>query len=106
MTEEIFGIVANVLETDKAFRRGAKAWLSRFHSGGERCTWIAMSRGGRIIEKNAPTSRFDNFRAAWVPKHLRDRVFETGTRAQMEDRASFWNNRAADCRAFHPNRSI
>jgi hypothetical protein len=102
-----YGIVANSMETDKIFRLGAKAWLSG-GTGGEgwhRFKWIAHSRGSRIVEKWAPTVRFGNFRAAWVPDHLRDRVwYMRGTRDEMEKRASELNEFADDLRRKHVNR--
>lgn len=102
-----FGIVANVLETDRSLRKGAKAWLAG-GTGGEgwtRFQWIAMTRGGRTVEKWAPTTRFHNFRAAWIPSHLQARVYWLrGTRPEMEKTARKLDAFAETERAAHPNR--
>jgi len=99
-----YGIVANILEVDRAFRFGAKAWMAQWESGGERARWVALSRGGRIIEKYASVHRFKNFRCAWIPEHLRKRIFQRGTRKEMEEYALFWEKRAEEARSDHPNR--
>lgn len=69
-----YGVVANVVEPDSAFRLGAKAWMRQWHSGGERAEWAAVSRGGRPITKVAPVTRFGNFRCKWIPEHLREHI--------------------------------
>ena len=96
-----YGIVANCIEPDRVFRHGAKAWLAG-GTGGEgldRFQWIAISRGGRIVYKWAPTVRFGNFRAAWVPEHLRDRVYwMRGTQEEMEKQAAELNAYAEELR--------
>jgi len=106
-----YGIVANVAEVDRIFRLGAKAWLSGGTGGNgwDEFKWIATSRGGRIVEKWAPTWRFTNFRAAWIPEHLRERVYcqllgMPGTRAAMEARAAELNAYADELRTKHPQR--
>ena len=101
-----YGIVANVIEADSAFRKSAKAWLANWYSGGDRLTWIAHSRGGRVIAKVAPIHRFSNFRCAWIPDHLRSKICETGTRPEMEERAKFWQKRSDVERGLHPNRLV
>ena len=112
MSDGEYGIVANVVEPDRVFRMGAKAWIAG-GTGGEgwdRFEWIAHSRGSRIIMKWAPTVRFDKFRAAWIPEHLRDRItgmMETrGSRAAMEAQAAFLNRHAEQLRATMPNRRL
>jgi len=104
--ENEFGIVANVVETDHVLRLGAKAWLVHAESGGERVVVSAKSRGGRCVEKHTSLTRLANFRAAWIPEHVRSGLFirESGTRADMEARAMFWNARADEERVLHPNR--
>jgi hypothetical protein len=98
----VYGIVANIIEPDQVFRLGAKAWLAG-GTGGEgwyKFQWIAFSRGSRIVCKWAPTYRFGNFRAAWVPEHLRDRVrYVRGTREEMEKQAAGLNALAEEWRA-------
>lgn len=102
-----FGIVANVLETDRLFPDGAKVWIAR-GTGGEgwyRFCWLGRTRGGRIVEKWAPTMRFHNFRAAWVPDHLQERVYYLrGTRSEMDDVAARLTEFAAAERDAHPDR--
>lgn len=104
-----YGIVANVIEPDRVLRKGAKVWLAS-GTGGEgwhRFEWIGRSRSGRIIEKWAPTFRFNNFRAAWIPEHLRTRVtYMRGTKPEMEIRAKELNEWADEQRALHPGRQI
>ncbi len=104
---EKFGIVANCIETDRVFRKGAKAWLFG-GTGGEgwyRFQWIAKSKGGRNVSKWAPTSRFDGFRAAFIPPHMLDRVwYITGTRQEMEAKAIELNEFANTLRTEKPNR--
>lgn len=102
-----YGLVANAVETDRVFRRGAKAWMANWFSGGERATWVALSHGGRIVEKVAPLHRFDNFRCAWIPSHLQGRVADPrGTKDEMVAKAAFWNERARQERDAHPNRKL
>lgn len=102
-----YGIVGNSFETDRLFRGGAKVWLAG-GTGGEgayRFQWIGRSRSGRIIEKWAPTVRFNNFRAAWVPEHLRERVYWVrGDKPTMEAYAANLNKWANEMRIETPNR--
>ena len=104
-----YGVVGNVLESDRAFRLGAKVWIAG-GTGGEgayRFEWIGISRGGRIIRKWAPTTRFSNFRAAWIPQHLRERIWWIrGDRPTMEAYALRLNTWAEEMRDEHPNRRI
>ena len=92
-----YGIVANVAGVDRVFRKGAKCWLV-WGTGGEGWylfQWWGCSRGGRRIQKWSPTVRFTNFRAAWIPDHLKDRIVGypcgRGTREEMEDLAEKLN---------------
>lgn len=102
-----FGIVANIEEPDRQMRAGAKCWLSG-GTGGEgwdRFEWIGLTRGHETIKKWIPTHRMANFRAAWVPPHLRGSVtYVRGTREEMEKMAADLNNFAAEQRSAHPNR--
>lgn len=85
--DDYFGLIANVAGVDRIFRMGAKVWLCS-GTGGEgwfRFEWYGASRSGRPLQKWAPTERFTNFRAAWVPMHLRERVlYMRPTRAEAE----------------------
>lgn len=102
-----FGIVANVLEPDRVFRNGAKAWIAG-GTGGEgwhRFEWIAHSRGGRVVRKWAPTMRFAKFRAKWIPEHLRsDVAYLRGSREDMQSIAAQLEKFAAEDRTKHVNR--
>ena len=71
--KDIFGIVANVL-SDRVLRTGARVWLYRCNGDAECPIVSGMSKGGRRVEKYTHYKRLTNFRAAWVPEHLRDRV--------------------------------
>jgi hypothetical protein len=106
VTEE-YGIVANSMEADRAFRLGAKAWLVG-GTGGEgwnRFEWVAMTRGGRRVRKWAPTVRFGNFRAAWIIPELQNEfLYMSGSREEMEELAVNLNNHADDLRAKMVNR--
>lgn len=102
-----YGIVANVVETDRVLRTGAKVWLLGGWNGGgfERVRVRGASRSGRPIEKISPIVRFDNFRVAWMPEHLRDDVtYFLGTREAMESAVTELQERAATERAAHPGR--
>lgn len=102
-----FGVVANVCEPDRVLRMGAKAWLAGGASGdgGERFRWIALSRGPRLVEKYSPIWRFRNFRAAWVPPPLSDRITVfRGTREQAEASARELEVVANEFRRDRPNR--
>lgn len=86
-----YGIVANIITTDGTFRSGAKCWLVG-GTGGEgwhRFQWLGKSRGGRDIQKWAPTKSFHRFRAAWIPDHVHNGryVYMMGTRDEMEKMA-------------------
>lgn len=102
-----YGIVANVTEADRLMRANAKCWISG-GTGGEgwhRFQWIGLSRSARTIEKWIPTMRMGNFRAAWVPNHLRGALwYVRGTRDEMETMARDLEEFAARERALHPNR--
>lgn len=94
--EDLFAVVANLREADGALRVGAKCWLigGENGDGGERRMWSGLSIGGRRITKWAPTKRFQNFRAAWVPLEIRAEFQGCmGTRAEMERWAALLNER-------------
>ncbi|GEM_PF-3904626 len=105
-----FGIVANVLEPDQIFRLNAKSWIvtGTGGEGWERFVWTAMARGGGYATKWAPTQRFHNFRAAWIPPPLQDVLTDMmgtrGTREEMESVALELEAFAAEERKRHPNR--
>lgn len=101
-----YGIVANVTETDKVLRKGAKVWIVGGWSGGgfERVTVRGAARNGRQIEKYAPITRFTNFRAAWMPDHLREQASILGEKVDMESRAQKLSDVAEALRVSHPGR--
>lgn len=102
-----YGICANVFETDRVFRMGAKAWLCLWTGGNDRCQWVAQARSGKWHhEKWAPIMRFHNFRAAYVPDIFRGNVFERGDRSSMEHKAHELEKEAEALRTRHPNRRL
>ena len=69
----MYGLVANVI-SDRVLRTGAKVWI-HYCNGDAACPIVAgMSKGGRMVQKYTHYKRLTNFRAAWVPEHMRDRV--------------------------------
>lgn len=105
---DLFGIAANVFETDRVFRSGAKLLLCG-GTGGEgwhKFEWRGLSRSGRRIKKWAPTVRLHNFRAAWIPLHERgDCWYLTfAERAAAETCATEMSAFADELRLAHPNR--
>lgn len=85
-----YGIVANVSSSDSCLRMSSKAYLigGAGGQGYERFEWFGRSRGGRLIVKWVTTKRFNNFRCAWIPEHVRKAahgcVYLCGTREQVE----------------------
>lgn len=69
-----YGIVANVI-SDRVLRTGAKVWICYCNGDAECPRVVGMTKGGRIVMKYTHYKRLENFRAAWCPQHLRDRVF-------------------------------
>lgn len=70
---EMYGIVANVA-SDRILRTGAKVWIERCNGDAECPVVRGCSKSGRMVEKYTHYKRLTNFRAAWIPEHLRDRV--------------------------------
>jgi hypothetical protein len=109
MTDPPYGIIANSFERDRVFRNGAKVWLVG-GTGGEgwhKFVWTGISRGGRVVTKWAPTERFHNFRAAWIPDHMKDNVwYFRGSREEMEYRAKELETFAASLRETMTNRRV
>ena len=69
----MFGVVANVA-SDRVLRTGAKVWIERCNGDAECPVVRGCSKSGRVVEKYTHYKRLTNFRAAWIPEHLRDRV--------------------------------
>jgi hypothetical protein len=108
MTGE-YGIVANVLETDRVLRKGAKVWLKGgWRDGGfKRLNVRGLSRSGRPVEKWVPITRLDTFRAAWLPPEMReDHVIVSilGGKDDMTILASRLQHLAESERCAHPAR--
>src|SRR6516164_11611054 len=104
-----FGICANAFETDRIFRAGTKVWLVG-GAGGEgwaRFELRGLSRSGRPVTKWAPTFRLHNFRAKWIPEHLRDGMYYMMTfpdRVEAERIAAQLEAFAEKERREHPDR--
>lgn len=70
---DAFGIVANVI-ADQILRTGAKVWILHCNGDAEKPIVLGLSRGGRKVEKYTHFKRLENFRAAWIPLHVREQV--------------------------------
>lgn len=69
----MFGVVANVA-SDRVLRTGAKVWIERCNGDAECPVVRGCNKSGRVVEKYTHYKRLTNFRAAWIPEHLRQRV--------------------------------
>lgn len=88
-----FGVVANVL-TDRVLRTGAKVWIHRHNGDAERPIVHGLNRSGRIVEKYTSYKRLTNFRAAWIPDHLLDRIgFRWETKVEAQEFADTLSSR-------------
>jgi hypothetical protein len=76
-----YGIVANVI-SDRVLRTGAKVWIHYVNGDAANPYVSGVSKGGRLVGKYIPFKRLTNFRSAWVPPNLRERVMR-----QWENRA-------------------
>ena len=70
---DTYGVAANFIEGDKYVRTGAKCYITWGNSGwgAKRVQVWVRSRGGRVITRIIATKRLTNFRACWVPEHVR-----------------------------------
>lgn len=69
----MFGLVANVI-SDRVLRTGAKVWI-HYCNGDAACPVVSgLCKGGYIVRKYTHYKRLTNFRAAWIPEHVRERV--------------------------------
>jgi hypothetical protein len=69
----MYGLIANVI-SDRVLRTGAKVWI-RYCNGDAACPSVTgLSKSGRRAQKHTHYKRLTNFRAAWIPEHLRDVV--------------------------------
>jgi hypothetical protein len=83
----MYGIVANVL-SDRVLRTGAKVWIHRCNGDAECPVVSGVSKSGRYVTKYTHYKRLTNFRAAWVPEHMRERVIWAWTDKGKAVRAS------------------
>lgn len=93
MSDKEFGVVANIEVTDRILRNGTKVWLigGTGGEGWDRFVVHGLSRSPRRIEKWIPTKRLSNFRAAWMPPHIREKFphpYFSGSRSEMEELAA------------------
>ena len=71
--DAMYGLIANVM-SDRVLRTGAKVWI-RYCNGDAACPLVTgLSKSGRRVQKYTHYKRLTNFRAAWIPEHLRDVV--------------------------------
>lgn len=97
----MYGLIANVL-SDRVLRTGAKVWIN-YCNGDAACPIVfGLSKSGRMTQKYTHYKRLTNFRAAWIPEHLRERVawqWETKDEADVHAKtlAAMW----ADVRYFN-----
>ena len=96
-----FGIVANVI-SDRVLRTGAKVWIMRVNGDAACPLVIGMTKSGRMIEKYTHFKRLTNFRAVWIPEHLRGRIAKfSDDKAEMQRSAEFLGKMWAGVRFFH-----
>lgn len=69
----MFCIVANV-KSDRALRTGARVWVSHCNGDASHPYVMGLNKSGRFIRKFIPYKRLKNFRAAWIPEHLRGEI--------------------------------
>jgi hypothetical protein len=68
--QPLFGIVANV-KSDRVLRTGAKVWIYYCNGDASHPMVSGISKSGHSLQKYTHYKRLKNFRAAWVPAHLR-----------------------------------
>lgn len=96
----MFGLVANVA-SDRVLRTGAKVWIERCNGDAECPVVRGCSKSGRVVEKYTHYKRLTNFRAAWIPEHLRDRViWQWPDKEQAQQVAEKLSRMWADVRFF------
>lgn len=84
-----WGVVANY-DGDSYVSAGALCWLASVNGGAERYEFVVQSRGGRLIRRYMERDRLSNWRAKFVPPHLRggkNRVISEPDRAGAEKAA-------------------
>lgn len=71
--KDMFGIVANVM-SDRVFRTGAKVWVCRCNGDAVCPIVIGLSKSGHQVTKYTKYKRLRNFRATYIPEHLRAEI--------------------------------
>lgn len=80
----MYCIIANVI-SDNVLRKGAKVYILTWHGDAEHPQVIGLARDGRKVRKYTAFKRLMDFRASWVPDHIRPECFrywETKKEAQ------------------------
>lgn len=62
----MYGIIANVIKTERSLRKDGKVWIFDLQYD-NRARVYGMTRGGKRIEKYTALKYLGNFRAAWIP---------------------------------------
>lgn len=90
-----YGIIANNA-TDKVFRAGAKV-LILWCNGDAECPYVnGLSLNGRRITKYTHYKKLTNFRAAWIPEQMLDKVgWKWDERGSAAERAAELSKRWA-----------
>jgi hypothetical protein len=103
---DVFGIVANVI-SDKVLRSGAKVWII-YVNGDASCPRVTgLSKGGgRQCVKYTHFKRLTNFRAKWIPEHMRGAseqwhpIYQYDTKAKAQAHADVLNRMWEGVRSF------
>ena len=102
----MFGIVANVM-SDHAFRTGAKVWISYCNGDAEHPIAHGLDKRGRFIRKHTHYKRLTNYRAAWIPEHLRDTVvWQYEKKEDAAAGADLLNKKWEGIRYYHPDGTL
>ena len=74
LTDEQFGIAANFVEGNSYIKAGARCYITWNNPGGaaERVQVWVRSIKGRPIVIMVAAKKLSNFRAVWIPTHVRD----------------------------------
>ena len=98
----MYGLIANVM-SDRVLRTGAKVWI-RYCNGDAACPLVTgLSKSGRRVQKYTHYKRLTNFRAAWIPEHLRKVVaWQWETKDEAAKHAATLAAMWAGVRYFNP----
>jgi len=98
-TSPSFSIKCNVKAPHRFMRMRALCWILNINQGGggDRVEVEGITRGGRRCQRTWVDSRdLTNFRAAWIPDHIRKRCHCAMTKKQAESLAKMLNERYGD----------